>query len=525
MRRVVSRQRLVSWDAFDASQGDDLDISEFSSHHGSGEAVVIPAEVPLIGRKRSRHSEPPTLIPRFFWEIETTLGSMCQDAQLHILSFLDEPSLRSLASCSLSFRSMILSTRGAVEVIWTPHLERNWNVEVTDKSFSKLQESMGLPTAAMTRNNVPNIPLLLSMTPSALPTQVDVTLLDHKKSLLNPTSRRATRQLMEAPESTSTHLRLLEGTTTVVTYSGTIGRGDRCVRANNPLPRPTNRNVSRWGGCQNAALLQSYRALPMPPHGVPLVPGTLLNLLRYGTRNIRGGMEHMRPFCAPYYQKDGSLNVTPRMVAYFEVDILERGDTKAGEEEGDDEATVPQTTNASECVAVGVATEAFRLHSRMPGWDSLSFGYHGDDGGTFHGSGGMNARFGPTFGAGDTVGCGIDYVARGIFYTLNGAFLGYGWKNLKPELLNNDLYPVVGIDTNSPIQVNFGISKPFLYNLDEFHASHAGFIEPHYRFSIPSEKRSGLMKRQGSLLSVSSSSSSGSRFLRRRSSSIKSTMS
>jgi hypothetical protein len=197
------------------------------------------------------------------------------------------------------------------------------------------------------------------------------------------------------------------------------------------------------------------------------------------------------------------------MVAYFEVEILQK------ERIGDD---VPRATT-SECVAVGLATEAFHVHSRMPGWDSLSFGYHGDDGRTFHSGGG--ARFGSAFGVGDTVGCGIDYVARGIFFTLNGRFLGYGWKNLGPELLNHALYPVVGIDTSAPIQLNFGTCKPFLYNLDDFHASHERIIQPRYRFSAPViDNRSScsgtFLRRQSSQKSWNShrttTSSTSSRF-------------
>ena len=89
---------------------------------------------------------------------------------------------------------------------------------------------------------------------------------------------------------------------------------------------------------------------------------------------------------------------------------------------------------------------------------------------------------GPTFGPGDTVGCGIDYVAQGIFYTLNGKFLGYAWKGLGLTLIQNqDWYPVVGIDTNSPINVNFG-TKPFQFDLErEFNSKHESLIKPHYQ--------------------------------------------
>ena len=524
-------------------------------------AVVVEGgtgtEEPLTNRKRSRrHSEQPPspplahMIPSYSWEVETTttLATLCQDVQFTLFSFLDDSSLRRLASTNCAFRSLILLTPGSKEVIWMPHLKRRWSVEINERSFWRMEDRMGIPTAAARGETghalkTPNLPLLLSMTPATVPTQVDVSLLDHANSSTPPATRNAILHLMQAQTSTSTHLKIVEGTKDVVTYTGPIGRGDRCVRANHPLPRPTSvlhgctSSLSWTGVATTTSLLQSYRAHPSPASGVHSVPGSLLSLLRQGARNIRGGKEQWRPFCSPYCQQNGTLNVTPRMVAYYEVDILERKTPVEQQERGvfHDEDAPTRTSTPSECVAVGIATEAFRIHSRMPGWDSLSFGYHGDDGGTFHASGGMNAQFGPTFGAGDTVGCGIDYIARGIFFTLNGRFLGYGWKNLRPELLfNQDLYPVVGVDTNAPIRLNFGTSKPFLYDLDEFHANHERFIQPHYQFSVPAlgpttaNKRAptaNFLRRRASQKSLASNAStsngSGSRYPRRRSASIK----
>jgi hypothetical protein len=164
------------------------------------------------------------------------------------------------------------------------------------------------------------------------------------------------------------------------------------------------------------------------------------------------------------------------MVAYFEVSITEDKRTEP-------ESPSPlRSEEKRECVAVGIATESFSYKTKMPGWDSQSFGYHGDDGGTFHASGGMVERFGPCFGSGDTVGCGIDYISRGIFFTLNGNFLGYGWKQIDVEFLENNLYGVVGIDTNDPVSVNYGDS-PFQFDLTNFTMKHEGLISPHYQHS------------------------------------------
>ena len=67
-------------------------------------------------------------------------------------------------------------------------------------------------------------------------------------------------------------------------------------------------------------------------------------------------------------------------------------------------------------------------------------------------------------GVGDVVGCGIDYQAESLFYTLNGRFVGYAFP-LKEEELLMDWYPTVGVDTNSLVQCNFGTDRPFAFDL------------------------------------------------------------
>ena len=46
----------------------------------------------------------------------------------------------------------------------------------------------------------------------------------------------------------------------------------------------------------------------------------------------------------------------------------------------------------------------------------------GDDGKVYSGRG-QGSEFGPTFGVGDTIGCGINYLRRTVFFTLNGELL------------------------------------------------------------------------------------------------------
>lgn len=81
-----------------------------------------------------------------------------------------------------------------------------------------------------------------------------------------------------------------------------------------------------------------------------------------------------------------------------------------------------------------------------------------------------------TFGAGDTVGCGILYPPMGehgfgaIFYTKNGSVVAeYSFSN--GGVLANAWYPVVGTDCHSPIEMNCG-SRPFTFDVIRFERHH-----------------------------------------------------
>ena len=115
-----------------------------------------------------------------------------------------------------------------------------------------------------------------------------------------------------------------------------------------------------------------------------------------------------------------------------------------------------------EVVAVGLSSSRFLSDHRLPGWDFESYGYHGDDGNIFHGRGSQVGAYGPTFSIGDTVGCGINYKTKSIFFTVNGKFLGNAFDDVV-----GDWYPTVGIDSNCDVTFNFG-RVPFQFNLPRY---------------------------------------------------------
>ncbi|KAI8343417.1 hypothetical protein BC941DRAFT_411329 [Chlamydoabsidia padenii] len=105
---------------------------------------------------------------------------------------------------------------------------------------------------------------------------------------------------------------------------------------------------------------------------------------------------------------------------------------------------------------------------RLPGWDKLSFGYHGDDGHSFEGSG-IGKKYGPQFKTGDVIGCGVNFANKTAFYTKNGTFLGIAFKDLDLSL---PMYPCVGMRTAGEyITVNFG-QDSFMYDIVQYIQEH-----------------------------------------------------
>ncbi|PAA57994.1 hypothetical protein BOX15_Mlig018214g3 [Macrostomum lignano] len=108
-------------------------------------------------------------------------------------------------------------------------------------------------------------------------------------------------------------------------------------------------------------------------------------------------------------------------------------------------------------IGIGLNRGAAFKSDRHPGWEKDSYGYHGDDGNAFM-SNTMGVEFGPKFGTGDIVGCGINFAERCIFFTLNGLFLGSGpFTDIAPSA---NFYPVVGLQSQGEtVEANFGSEK------------------------------------------------------------------
>lgn len=385
MRRVSSRQRLVSWDAFDATAGE----SHFETSYEAPPTVDPLSDCdssPASNRTRKRSRVERSILKKILKSQASQFEeTICDDVQLLIASFLSVDDAKSFMMVSKHNSQLV---QGAT-FLWEQWCHQQWSHLPTDSHFC--DDSTTSP---------PNYSRLLDLASTNQPTKVD------------PASFVLRRTQLFRPVNNSAN---------TIQYLGDVGTGDRCIRANAPLVRPTEQKKKR----------------------------NLFKFLLH--RNPRA----VRPFVSPFISNDNKVNLTPRHVSYFEVAILEEGP------EVPRQGPPPTGEASTDCVAVGLSTKDFRCFSRMPGWDSNSYGYHGDDGGVFHASGDMLKRFGPAFGKGDTIGCGVNYRNGGIFFTLNGKFLGYAWIGL--ELSGKDLYPTVGVDSNAPVECNFGDSE---YNFD-----------------------------------------------------------
>lgn len=80
--------------------------------------------------------------------------------------------------------------------------------------------------------------------------------------------------------------------------------------------------------------------------------------------------------------------------------------------------------NDARMIGIGFSSSKASVE-RLPGWETESWAYHGDDGKSFFGENqGQGRPYGPTFGVNDTVGCGVNFSTGCAFFTKNGVFLG-----------------------------------------------------------------------------------------------------
>ena len=248
-------------------------------------------------------------------------------------------------------------------------------------------------------------------------------------------------------------------------FVGRVGSGVRSVQAPWPLPKPRQYTL-------------------FTPKSTPLQPMDRKKRRRRRNKKVVQVLPEpcptrvtCRPFSQPFTLVDGTLRNEDRLVSYYEVNILESSsyvytdvsevcsfsEMHIFEDESDEEGDLFQKHGRRpECVAVGIATADFDLARSMPGWEAKSFGFYSIDGAVFANEK-HSPHFGDAYGAGDVVGCGVDYKEERVFFTKNGEFEGYAEESMEPaEFAEIKWIPTIGLDAHHLVQVN--TSGPFLFD-------------------------------------------------------------
>ena len=276
------------------------------------------------------------------------------------------------------------------------------------------------------------------------------------------------------------------GNLVTLAFGGALGVGDRSCVADAPFfgdqacPTPPLQRAPLDGSFSRRIFGEALSGQPSPLAVARSLPSplTLARSLMNGGKKI---VKRTPPRCVAVprcvqeetFPFSGTvLKAAPSLVAYFELRIAQTG---APREVTERNAAAPP------CVAIGCCRAGFDASRLMPGWDAESWGYHGDDGGRFHGDGAATER-GPPFGRGDVVGCGVDRSRGELFFTRNGKYLG--GTRLSADHLREPLYPCVGLDHGDEIQVNFG-AEPFAFDLDAFEARSAREVRSALQAHLP----------------------------------------
>ncbi|KAJ4415670.1 hypothetical protein N0V85_002615 [Neurospora sp. IMI 360204] len=118
-------------------------------------------------------------------------------------------------------------------------------------------------------------------------------------------------------------------------------------------------------------------------------------------------------------------------------------------------------------IAIGFETRKASL-SRFPGWEGESWAYHGNDGKIFASGSNSGRSYGPMYGAGDTVGCLVNFRTNQVLFTKNGDELEIAFKDPIFKDTTKNFYPAVGLKRpGDHIWVNFG-QVPFQFDIDGY---------------------------------------------------------
>eukprot|EP00873_Tetraselmis_striata_P020327 jgi/Tetstr1/440591/TSEL_003075.t1 len=213
-----------------------------------------------------------------------------------------------------------------------------------------------------------------------------------------------------------------------------------------PLPPPPPMPASTSGRAQTPSAWEGQHSPgPVTAGNLELGPGLRLKYIGPGNHDTDAAIitsDHPVPADQPIF--------------CFEAEVVSKG--------------------AEGFIGVGFARKGVQSNI-LPGWKDGSYGYHGDDGKIFGGSG-RGEDYGPTFTTGDTISCIWCQVNRTISFAKNGMDLGVAFRNVSEAAL----YPAIGMRTkNEEVLANFGgtplRSSVHTYKLNELRQTAVAEVE------------------------------------------------
>ena len=135
-----------------------------------------------------------------------------------------------------------------------------------------------------------------------------------------------------------------------------------------------------------------------------------------------------------------------RPIFYYEANIIEDG------KEADLLIGIGEKDITEKGIQLGLTTYSYGYHSKGKSYNNKK-----------------QAKYGETFAKGDIIGCGVDFINKSIFYTKNGKFLDFAFKDINFELNKGYFYPSICMHTlNIEIKLNFG-NEDFKFDINNYY--------------------------------------------------------